>query len=398
VKVVHIFKDFYPPTTGGIEQHMHLLCSELSKHVDVAVLVPSRSCRMVDEQIDGIRVVRVPEFGRYASAPLCPTLPRWLRRLRPDIVHLHFPNPMGDLGYLMSGVRAPLVVTYHADIIKQRRFLPFYRPIVDAVLRRADRIIATSPDYIASSPVLSRYRDRCVVVPFGVDRRRFALRPTDGASVREARLRYGDRILLFVGVLRYYKGIDILLRSMQRVQGHAVIVGRGAEEAPLRARAAALNVADRVTFVGEVPDAELRVLLHACDVFVLPSIDRCEAFGIAQIEAMACGKPVVSSDLPTGVRFVNQNERTGLLVAPGDADALAGALSRLLEDPDARRRFGEAARNRVCREFTAERMTEATLEVYDRIAAASAPRRRDTASREVAERPFERLTQSDGAT
>jgi rhamnosyl/mannosyltransferase len=192
VKVVHVFKDFYPPTTGGIEQHMRLLCTGLARQAAVTVLVPSRSSRTVEERIDGFQVIRVPEYGRYASVPLCPTLPARLRRLRPDIVHLHFPNPMGDLGYLLSGWRGPLVITYHADIIKQRIFLPFYRPVLMLLFRRVDRIIATSAEYIASSSLLSRYRDNCTIIPFGVDLEALSLRDGESAAVEQLHKEHGE--------------------------------------------------------------------------------------------------------------------------------------------------------------------------------------------------------------
>jgi glycosyltransferase involved in cell wall biosynthesis len=373
MRSVHIFKDFYPPTTGGIEQHMRLLCAGLARHMEVTVLVPSRSRRRIRERIDGVSVIRVPEFGRYASAPFCPTLPVELRRLRPDITHLHFPNPMGDLGYLLSGWRAPLVLTYHADIVKQRFLLPLYRPVLRLVFARVRRIIATSTDYIASSDFLSRYRNRCTVIPFGVDLKELSLRDGEAAAVERVRSEHGGRLILFVGVLRYYKGLDVLVRAMEKVQGHLMIVGRGSERNDLERLADQLGIAGRITFLGEIPEPRLRILRHACDVFVLPSIDRCEAFGIAQLEAMACEKPVVSSDLPTGVRLVNRHGVTGLLVPPRDPVALAEALSRLLEDPALRVRLGRAARHRVEREFTAERMIARTLEVYREVLAPRVP-------------------------
>ena len=130
MRVVHIFKDYYPPTTGGIEQHMHLLCGRLVTTMEVAVLVPSRSRSKVEERLDGVTVVRVPEFGRYASVPLCPSMPGELRKLGPDIVHLHFPNPMGDIAYLLSSRGVPLVISYHADVVRQRALLPLDRKSV----------------------------------------------------------------------------------------------------------------------------------------------------------------------------------------------------------------------------------------------------------------------------
>ena len=371
MRAVHVFKDFYPPTTGGIEQHMRLLCAGLARHIGVTVLVPSRSTRRIEEHLEGVQVIRVPEFGRYLSAPFCPSMAAELRRLAPDIMHLHFPNPTGDLAYLLSGCQAPVVITYHADIVKQRPFLWLYRPVFMRLDRHIRRIIVTSRDYAISSPFVSQYRDKCVVIPYGVDPESFALRDGEAESVERLRQRHGDRVVLFVGVLRYYKGLHVLLRAMQKVAGRLFVVGRGSRRAALEALAGKLGLADRVTCCGEVSESERRVLLHACDLFVLPSIDRSEAFGIAQLEAMACGKPVVSSDLPTGVRVVNRHGVTGLLVPPGDPDALAVALNRLLGDHELRTSLGRAARERVERDFTAERMVAQTLAVYDQVASRS---------------------------
>lgn len=364
MRVVHVFKDYYPPTTGGIEQHMALLCSGLAPHADVSVLVPSRSRRRVAEYVDGVRVIRVPEFGRYAAVPLCPTMPAELGRLEPDIVHLHFPNPMGDVSYLLRGRRAALVVSYHADVIRQRALLPLYRPVLDALFARADRVIAGAPEYIASSALLTRHRAKCVVIPYGVRTAAFALRDGEAREVERVRAHYGAPLVLFVGVLRPYKGVDVLLDAMGGVPARALIVGHGPKREALESRARRLGLENRVAFLGEVPPARLRILLHACDAFVLPSIDRREAFGIAQLEAMACGRPVVASDLPTGIRLVNRHEETGLLVPPADPAALRGALNRLLGDPSLAARLGRAAQAQVERDFTAERMVAAVLALY----------------------------------
>lgn len=367
MRVVHLFKDYFPPTPGGIEQHMQLLCTRLARDLDVTVLVPSRSRRRVEERLDGVRVIRVPEFGRYAAAPLCPTMPRELTRLHPDLVHLHFPNPMGDVAYLTAARRVPLVISYHADVVRHRALLPLYRPLLARTFAAASRIIGGSAEYVASSGVLATYREKCAIVPYGVDFAAFALRDGEARAVEQRRATYGDRIILFVGVLRHYKGVDFLLRALCNVRAHAVIAGQGPMEREWRRMAGELGVNDRVTFLGPVSDAERRLLLHACALLVLPSIDRREAFGISQLEAMACGKPVIATDLPTGVRFVNRDGVTGLLVPPGDEAALARAITRLLDDLDLRARLGRAARERVEREFSAERMVERTRQVYEEV-------------------------------
>jgi glycosyltransferase involved in cell wall biosynthesis len=365
VRVVHVFKDYFPPTTGGIEQHIDVLCRGLARHVEVAVLVPSRTRGRSEEQVGGVKVVRAPEFGRYAAVPLCPTMSSELRQLRPDLVHLHFPNPMGDIAYLMGARQVPLVISYHADVIRQRSLLPFYQPLLTRVLTRARRVIASSQEYVSSSSLLSRCRDKCTIIPYGIDLQSFSLRDGEPARVAQQRRDRGGSLVLFMGVLRPYKGLDVLLRAMTGVDAHLVIVGEGPERRATEALAVKLGVAKRVSFAGEVSESERRILLHASDVCVLPSIDRREAFGIAQLEAMGCGKPVVSCDLPTGVRFVNRDGITGLTVPPRDPQALAAALNRLLESAELRARLGQAARERVGREFSAGQMVERTLAVYN---------------------------------
>ena len=367
MKVVHIFKDCYPPVTGGIEQHLHLLCRRLAREIDVAVLAPSRSVRRLEEQPDVYRIIRVPEFGRYASVPLCPTAPFELRRLRPDIVHLHYPNPMGDLTLFLGAAKVPFVVTYHADIVKQKLFLPLYRPILKLLFKRAQRIIFSAPENMSSFFLKSEHGGKCTVIPFGVEAEAFALRDGEEDEVEAVRRESGGRIVLFVGAARYYKGLDVLLNSMTRVDGRLIVAGRDTRNASLKRMAVELGIGDKVLFCGEVSAKRLRILLNAADVFVLPSIDRCETFGMAQLEAMACSKPVVSTDLPTGVQSVNRNGITGLVVPPGESHALADALNLLLSSPNLRAEFGGAARRRIEQEFDVDRMALKTLEIYREI-------------------------------
>ncbi len=363
MRVVHIFKDCYPPTTGGIEQHMHLLCRRLAQTIDVTILAPSRSRHRVEERVDGVRIIRVPEFGRFASTPLCPTAPFELNRLQPDIIHLHFPNPMGDVTQLLGGFNTPFVMTYHADIIKQKLFLPVYRPVLNLLFKKARKVIFSAKENIAGS-LVDGCRDKCVVIPFGVEIEAFRLQGGEEAEMAALRRELKRPIVLFVGAARYYKGLNVLLRAMVSVHAHLIAAGRGTDNPSLAQMAGDLGIQNKVRFCGEISDSRLRILLHAADVFVLPSIDRCETFGIGQLEAMACSKPVVSTDLPTGVRSVNRHGITGLVVAPGKPDELAGALNRLLSDTPLCIALGNAARCQVENEFGAARMVSKTLEVY----------------------------------
>ena len=164
-----------------------------------------------------------------------------------------------------------------------------------------------------------------------------------------------------------FRSLEVLLDAMDRCDGSLVIVGEGPLEGALRALVTQKRLAERVVFAGRVPDPDLPAFYQACDVFVLPSIARTEAFGVVQIEAMAAGKPVVSSNLPTGVPWVNQDGISGLVVTPGDPAALGDALRRLLDDGALRGRLGEGARRRAQTMFSRERMVATFKSLIDTV-------------------------------
>ncbi|HEX5726186.1 MAG TPA: glycosyltransferase [Longimicrobiaceae bacterium] len=363
MKVLHLGK-FYPPDPGGMESHVADLCAALRAHVEVEVVVSGRGRRTVAERVDGVPVTRVGTLASVASASFSPGMVGAIRRARADLVHFHHPNPPAMLAYLASGHRGPLVVTYHSDIVRQRVLGALVEPVLHAFLRRARVIIASSPEYLATSPVLRKHASRCRVIPFGIDAA--ALRAGSAEEAAALRARYGPRVVLGVGRLVYYKGFDYLIRALSSVGGHLLLAGDGPLRPALEREAAAAGVADRVTFLGSVPD--LRPYYHAADVFVLPSVARSEAFGLVQLEAMACGVPVVNTRLGTGVEFVAPHGVAGLTVPPADAAALAGAIGRLLDDPALRAAYGRAGRERVEREFGRERMVRRTLDVYREVA------------------------------
>lgn len=368
LSVLHIYKDFYPPVHGGIEDHLNLLCRTIRPYCDVRVLVSaSGESRTRREVVDGIPVMRAGELMRVASAPICPSWPLHLRRLRADLYHFHFPNPTGDLSYWLSGARGKIVVTYHSDIVRQSTILPLYRPFLWRLLRKADAILPTSPQYLESSEYLKPFHDKCHVVPLAVDQRRFEPNPEIEARAAEWRAEWKAPMVLFVGRLRYYKGVDVLLRAAREVNARIAIVGDGPFEAPLRTAHRQLGLGDRVEFLGPQSEFELLALYRAANVCVLPSTHRSEALGLAMIEAMASGRPVVSTELGTGTSWVNQHGSTGLVVPPGDPVSLAAALNLLLGDPAMAERFGAAARVRARREFSHEVMGERVLRVYERV-------------------------------
>jgi rhamnosyl/mannosyltransferase len=276
--------------------------------VDLEVLVSADGRRTTVEERDGVRVTRIGTVATVAAASFNPGLARAIGRSGADLVHFHHPNPTAVLSYFASGRRGPLVVTYHSDIVRQRVLGALASPLIHAFLARADAIIATSPQYLASSPVLRRHEERCHVIPFGVEMGEMA--DVDPADVAAIRSRHGERIVLAAGRLVYYKGFEYLVRAMHTVPGRLLIAGDGPLREELRRVAIDAGVADRVTLLGAVPD--LRPYYHAADVFAFPSVARSEAYGIVQMEAMACGLPVVNTALDTGVPFVSPDGVTGI--------------------------------------------------------------------------------------
>lgn len=362
MNILHIYKDYFP-VVGGIENHIRLLAeAQAARGHTVTVLVTSRNSRTHIETLNGVRVIFAARLATLLSAPISVALFRCVRNETPDIAHLQFPYPFGEMALYLCGRARGIVLTYQSDIVRQKITGALYRPLMERMLARVDRIIATSPNYVISSPILSRWQSKCVIVPLGIDPTPFERASAEYAPSRDT------THLLFVGKLRYYKGVDVLLDALRELpRVHLTIVGTGPMEGAWRMRAQQLGIAERVRFVGEVSDAELPRYYAACDIFVLPSSERSEAFGIVQLEAMAAGKPVICTELGTGTSFVNVDGETGLVVPPRAPRALADAIARLSADADLRARMGAAGRARVRAEFTLEKMVTRVLEVYAQV-------------------------------
>ncbi len=364
---MHVYKDFYPPVKGGIENHINILAKGLkAEGVDVHVLVSNTSSRFKTEIKNGISVTKAPQLGRFYSAPLAPSFHHYLKRYgkTADIIHFHHPNPTAECSYLLSRLKKKLIVTYHSDIIRQDKLGKLYSPFRKRFLSSCHRIIATSPNYIQTSKILNGFKDKCIVIPLGVNIQRFN---TNGNQQKVKRIKDSYRkqpIILFVGRFRYYKGLHILISAMKNIPAKLLLIGAGPEQARLSALVRENNLEEKVLFLGELSDNELNDYYKACDVFVLPSHLRSEAFGLVQLEAMCCGKPVVSTELGTGTSYVNINNKTGIIVPPNDAFALSNAINSLLVDPRKRDDFGACGIKRVRRFFTDEQMIRQTLNVY----------------------------------
>lgn len=355
LRLLHIGK-FYPPQRGGIETHVRDLATRQTKLAQVNVVVSSSTTRSSRELTEGVWVTRVGRLGTLASMPICPGLIAAIRACPADLIHLHTPNPGAALALLLSGHHGKVVVTHHADTLGRKVLRALAHPFEREVMDRASAIITTSLRYLDSSEELRPYREKCHVIPLGIDLANNEGFNGDGPNDSERRQ------LVSVGRLVPYKGFDVLIRAMEKVDARLTLIGTGPEEARLRKMIVKQGLPDRVELLGRVKD--LGPYLRKASVFVLPSITRAEAFGLVQLEAMAAGLPVINTWLDSGVPEISVDGETGMTVEPGDPDAMADAIEFLLSNDEVRRRLAAAARKKVREEFTADLMAQRTLEVY----------------------------------
>jgi rhamnosyl/mannosyltransferase len=361
VKVLQIGK-FYPPRWGGMETAVKDICETLAGRVDLDVVVANEDRRRILEPKSGFRVLRLPNWRTVFSQPITPGLLPVLQRDRADIVHLHEPNPLALACFLASRHRGRLIIHYHSDIVRQRFLGALYRPLLELGFSRADAIVTGSQELITNSRLLSRWKHKCVVIPFGID-----LAPFLGIDAGQRRQRTSSPVILAVGRLSYYKGFQYLIDAAREVDCRIVIAGQGELKEALQRQIRDRRLTDRVTLAGKVTFPELLGLYEDADIFCLPSCERSEAFGLAMVEAMGAALPVVSTDLPTGVRAVNRDGETGIVVTPGDSRALAEALSRLAVNRQMRWDMGDAGRRRAEEFFTRERMGQSILGLYNAV-------------------------------
>jgi glycosyltransferase involved in cell wall biosynthesis len=371
---------FYPPVMGGIETVAWEITEGLNRagaKVDV-LCSHHRPATVVERSDHGYRIVRAGSFGRVLSTSVAPAMVGAMRRLRDryDVIHLHMPDPMAALAVFANRPKARLVVHWHSDVVRQRVAMHAYRHLQDWVLNRADAIIATSSAYAQSSAALRPFHDKVVVIPIGISDSRLSASPQTTESIRA---RYpGKRIVFSLGRMTHYKGFDVLVRAATALPNDTVVLigGEGLLLDDLRRTVTEHNLDGKVHVLGHIRDDELPSYFDACDVFCMSSTLRAEAYGVAIVEAMVMGKPIVATDIPgSGVPWVNIHRETGLNVPVGNPVALAAALCSLLADAPMRRRLGQAARHRYEVEFRAELMTERMLRLYESIGLADSGRR-----------------------
>lgn len=374
IRVLQVNKLYYP-VTGGIERVVQQLAEGLCEDTDTKVLVCRKKGGTIVEQIAGIEVTRASSMGMLSSLPLSVSFLWKFRRMAKDrdIVHIHMPFPLGDLACFLSGYKGRVILWWHSDIVRQKKLMKLYRPLMEWLLRRADCIIVATQGHIDGSEYLKPYQDKCRIIPFGVDPKieKEADRwyeeggPPERSQKKTAVVKY-----LFVGRLVYYKGcrtmIEAFVQAAKRNDRIRLdIVGTGPLEPELKRQTEELRLTDQIHFHAGVSDDELIGFFKECDVFVLPSLQRSEAFGLVQIEAMAFGKPVINTNLPSGVPYVSLHGETGLTVEPGNTAELAEAMEYLAEHPAERCQMGERARERMEEQFRMETMLNRVLRLYE---------------------------------
>ncbi len=373
MRVLHFYKTSFPDTMGGSEQVIHQIATGAGRHgvrTDVLSLTPDRSAPTTE--MPGYTVYRAPLDFQIASTFFSwSAFSRFSRLVKNyDVVHYHFPWPFMDLVHFATRHGKPSIVSYHSDIVKQKRLLQLYRPLMHRFLGSVDRIVSEAPPYAESSEVLRRFRHKVKIIPIGLDKATYP--QPDPERLAHWRARLGNRFFLFIGVLRYYKGLHFLVEAMKGAGYPVAIVGAGPEEAALKEQARREGV-DQVHFLGKLSNEDKSALLTLCQGLVFPSHLRSEAFGISLLEGAMYGKPMISCEIGTGTTYINQADVTGLVVPPADPAALRRAMDRLWHEPGLAARMGAAAEQRYWELFTAERMVQSYVDLYREVAGAARP-------------------------
>lgn len=372
MRVLHFYKTYYPDSLGGIEQVIRQLCRGTSRlGVQNEVLSLTRERNAPVREFEGHTVRRVPlDFEIASNGISLAAIAELSRRAEDaDLIHYHFPWPFADLAHFLARVKKPSLVTYHSDIVRQKTLLRLYSPLMHRFLSSVDAVIATSPNYLASSPVLQKHRDNTRIVTYGLDRSAYP--EPQPATLDKWRSALGERFFLFIGVLRYYKGLQYLLDAMAHLPYPVVIIGSGPMEQELKEHAQRLQLVN-VHFVGAVSDEDKVALLKLSYAMAFPSHLRSEAFGISLLEGAMFGKPMISCEIGTGTSFINQHGETGLVVPHCDPQAFGSAMRTLWEDPELAARMGRRAEQRYWDLFTAEQMAENYTSLYRELAARDA--------------------------
>ena len=359
LKILHVNK-FYYPWIGGVEKVVQDLAEGLKDDADVKVLACQPKGKTSCENINGVDVLKAGSLGKFFSMPVSFSFFKYFKCMakESDVVCLHMPFPLADLACFLSRYKGKLVLWWHSDVVKQKKLMVIYRPLMNWLLKKADLIIVATQGHIDGSKYLKPFENKCCIIPFGID--------IDDYIYGERKLILTQNLfdeknkkILFVGRLVYYKGIEVLIDAFRNIQnGELFIIGEGPLMNNLKNKVKDYGLQNVVHFMSKVNDEDLKSAFYDCDIFVLPSIENSEAFGLVQLEAMVYKKPVINTSLSTGVPFVSLDGITGLTVRPSDPDSLADAIQKLADNDELRKNFGKNAFDRVNNVFSQEKMLD----------------------------------------
>lgn len=363
MRVLHVYRTYFPDTQGGLEEVIRQIClNTRERGVESRVLALSPSPKKIVRREEAT-VYRPTLSFDIASCSVSFQAFRYFDRLQKwaDVIHYHHPWPFADVLHFSADVQVPTVVTYHSDIVRQRILGRLYAPLMRKFLASVDRIVCTSENYFATSNVLSRFAEKVDVIPIGINQDSYPSPAPDHYNAMERH--YGQGFFLFVGVLRYYKGLHILLDAIINAPYKVVIVGSGPTEQELKRQAEELKLTN-VFFTGYLSDDDKVSLFKLCKGVVFPSYMRSEAFGVTLLEGALYGKPLISTEVGSGTSHVNVHEETGFVVPPGSSKALREAMDQLHFRPEMARIMGRRARERYERLFTGELMGARYADLY----------------------------------
>ncbi|GIW67110.1 MAG: mannosyltransferase [Candidatus Parcubacteria bacterium] len=348
MKILQVNKLYYP-WIGGVETIVQQIAEGLNKkdNLEIDVLVCNNRSERKIEEINGVKVFRASSFGIYLGMPLSIDFFLLYKKIfkNYDLIFLHYPFPLGFVAYFLFSRNKYLVIWYHSDIVRQKFLEIIFKPFHLFAFKKTRKIFVSNPNLIESSDYLKKFKEKCVVIPFGIDLEKFKLTDEIKKEAEKIQREIGSPIVLSVGRLTYYKGFEYLIESAKNVEAKFLIIGEGKLKDKLLNLIKKYNLENKV-FIAP-PVKNLSPYYYACDIFVLPSIQKSEAFGIVLLEAMACGKPVISTEIGTGTSWVNQDNITGFVVEPKNSKSLAAAINKLLNDKELYSKFSQNALNRA---------------------------------------------------
>jgi len=358
MKILKVNKLYYP-WIGGVETVVQEIAEWLNGKDDfeIEILVCNHKLKRVIEEINGTRVFRASSFGVYLGMPISFDFFLLYKKIfkNYDLIFLHYPFPLGFVAYRIFSPKKDLVIWYHSDIVRQKMLEIFFRPFHIYAFKKAKKIFVSNPNLIENSNYLKKFKEKCVVIPFGVDLEKFKLNEETKKEVEEIRKKYKPPIVLSVGRYVYYKGFEYLIESAKNVGARFLIIGDGPLKKKYEKIIEKLNLGDKVFLIPPVED--LIPYYYACDLFVLPSITKSEAFGIVLLEAMACGKPLISTKIGAGTSFINQDGTTGFVVEPKNSKILSEKINEILNNKELKEKFSQNSLRRA-QEFSKEKFIE----------------------------------------